>query len=41
MIEWKVQAVDEWVEQLVEACDQARRGLNQAAENMRKQYDKK
>jgi len=40
-IERKVQAVDEWIEQLVEACDQARQGLNQAAENMRKQYDKK
>ena len=36
-----MQAVDEWIERLVEACDQARRGLNQAAENMRKQYDKK
>jgi len=41
MTEQKVQAVDEWIERLVEACDQARRGLNQAAENMRKQYDKK
>jgi len=40
-IEQKVQAVDEWIERLVETCDQARWGLNQAAENMRKQYDKK
>ncbi len=40
-MEQKVQAVDEWIERLVEACDQARRGLNQVAENMRKQYNKK
>ena len=40
-IERKVQAVDKWIEWLVEACDQVRKGLNQAAENMRKQYDKK
>src|SRR6266576_5583001 len=40
-VECKVQVVDEWVERLVEACNQVRRGLNQAAENMRKQYDKK
>jgi len=40
-IEQKVQAVDEWVEQLIEACDQARRGLNKVAENMRKQYNKR
>ncbi len=40
-IEQKVQAVDEWIERLVEACNQVRRGLNQVVENMRKQYDKK
>lgn len=43
MIECKVQAVDKWIEQLVEACDQVRKGLNWAcwAETMRKQYNSK